>query len=540
MRRLPILFYLLLTLLFDVRGQGELQDVVPPTPNAASILRYIETPVGHFTGVPNIQIPIYTVQSKTLTLPISLSYHAGGNKVGDIASWVGLGWSLSPQPSITRVMRGLPDEGGYGYFNDPGLEALLEDPDETDLLDFQKKVYEGQADGDPDIFMYSLPDGKSGEFFYDQTEEEFYTNPHENIIITFDDTNQGKFKIVSDDGTTYIFDQVESSSWTGSGIATTWYASKIVNASKTDQIEFTYASENQTNRDKGVFNEVYHLIHSNCDGVKPSEIDELRGLSNPLWPIATKQALRLEEIIFSNGKVKFNVDDDTQREDLIGGYALESIEVLDNDGEVIKKISFEKKYVTSSSCPTTAFPAETKRMLLEKIHDGESISQWVTHSFEYNETIPIPCRLSFAEDYWGYYNGKDYNQKSIPNLTFIIDGKPFRAANGANRNVDPSKSQFAILKKINYPTGGFTEFEYENHRTNDENTFLAYDNESVYLANEIPPSMWDEEENGPYPRVYETSFTINNPSDPYLNANNPNGGGMPLSLWQILAMVAPW
>jgi len=91
----------------------DLPDIVPLSPNAASIAKYGEVPVGYFTGVPNIGIPIYTVSSGELSLPLSLSYHAGGHKVETTASWTGLGWSLGSIPSISRTVRGIPDEIGF-------------------------------------------------------------------------------------------------------------------------------------------------------------------------------------------------------------------------------------------------------------------------------------------------------------------------------------------------------------------------------------------------------------------------------------------
>ncbi|MDD7887093.1 hypothetical protein [Flavivirga sp. 57AJ16] len=72
----------------------ELPKMVPLIPNAASIAKYGEVPVGHFTGTPNINIPVYHIKAGDLSLPLSLNYHVGGHRVEDVASWAGLGWSL--------------------------------------------------------------------------------------------------------------------------------------------------------------------------------------------------------------------------------------------------------------------------------------------------------------------------------------------------------------------------------------------------------------------------------------------------------------
>src|SRR5882724_3743117 len=68
-----------------------LASIVPVSPNAASLGKYGEIPVGLYTGIPNINIPIYEINAGSIKLPNSLSYHAGGIKVQPMASWVGLG-----------------------------------------------------------------------------------------------------------------------------------------------------------------------------------------------------------------------------------------------------------------------------------------------------------------------------------------------------------------------------------------------------------------------------------------------------------------
>lgn len=60
-------------------------------PNVASLGQYLDHPVELSTGVPNINIPIYTLEEGDIKLPISLSFHAKGIPVNSLASWVGTG-----------------------------------------------------------------------------------------------------------------------------------------------------------------------------------------------------------------------------------------------------------------------------------------------------------------------------------------------------------------------------------------------------------------------------------------------------------------
>lgn len=64
------------------------------------------------TGVPDISIPIYTIRLGAFELPVRLSYHASGIRVNDVASTVGLGWTLDAGGCISRSVNGAPDLDG--------------------------------------------------------------------------------------------------------------------------------------------------------------------------------------------------------------------------------------------------------------------------------------------------------------------------------------------------------------------------------------------------------------------------------------------
>ena len=63
-----------------------LPQIIPPSPTAAALGKYGDVPVGLYTGIPSINIPLYEINDGPLNLPISLNYHAGGIKVEEVAS----------------------------------------------------------------------------------------------------------------------------------------------------------------------------------------------------------------------------------------------------------------------------------------------------------------------------------------------------------------------------------------------------------------------------------------------------------------------
>ena len=78
----------------SVKAQVGSFDVGLQSPTAASLGKFGDVPVSLYTGTPAIDIPLYGVQGRTLSVPIALQYHASGIKVGDIASWVRPGSSI--------------------------------------------------------------------------------------------------------------------------------------------------------------------------------------------------------------------------------------------------------------------------------------------------------------------------------------------------------------------------------------------------------------------------------------------------------------
>src|SRR3972149_3242304 len=88
-------------------------EVIPPSPEAAAFLRYGEIPVDYSTGIPKIEIPIYTITEGNLSVPITISYHASGIKAMDIASEVGLGFVLNTGGILVKNIFGAKDEEAY-------------------------------------------------------------------------------------------------------------------------------------------------------------------------------------------------------------------------------------------------------------------------------------------------------------------------------------------------------------------------------------------------------------------------------------------
>ena len=155
--------------------------IIPPSPLAQNFMRYGEIPVDYSTGVPDISIPIYTLEGRKLKIPISISYHASGIKVEDIPSEVGLGWVLNCGGIITRTVNELQDESGNANRTFSSAQELLDSVAAAasiynsscqcyeNIANFESFVNTNFKYEDPmsDRYYYSLPDGVSGIFTHD-------------------------------------------------------------------------------------------------------------------------------------------------------------------------------------------------------------------------------------------------------------------------------------------------------------------------------------------------------------------------------------
>jgi YD repeat-containing protein len=117
---------------------------------------------------------------------------------------------------------------------------------------------------------------------------------------------------------------------------------------------------------------------------------------------------------------------------------------LKQSGQEIRKIEFSYRENPND------------RLQLQTLREKADNLQKPTFVFTYNNSIKLPAYLSNSKDHWGYYNNK------LPQLD------PYSSASMSNyynfREPDFTYTKAEILTKIQYPTGGYKEFEYEPHK----------------------------------------------------------------------------
>ncbi len=178
------------------------RTVVSPT--SSGMIQYQDIPISLYTGVPSIEIPIYTIKIGEYSMPITLRYHASGIKIAQEASRVGLGWDLSAGGSISRVMREGADE--YGYIN--RLDTISIRNNDEPSYGLRPNIV---SDQEPDIYYYNFSN-YSGKFYSRKgarkngTDPQYLlSNPEHNIQIS--KTTNG-YAITTTENVTYFFDKI--------------------------------------------------------------------------------------------------------------------------------------------------------------------------------------------------------------------------------------------------------------------------------------------------------------------------------------------
>ncbi len=528
-----IFLLILLFVILCIEGQNtNIQtrsfQIMPQTPTTSQFLRYDEQPVSEYTGIPNISIPIYNIQIEGLNIPIELKYHAGGIKVNQDASWVGLGWDLSLYSVIqiindlddlsTNETKILPDWvptpsssfyqypyypikhedlglSGYAYRAFPQVDMPQPNSSSVEMkhhywisprwyfsVDGVRKSwerlfsnqYQFGVDSEPDIFKITLPgvvlnvimDFKSGRYII-LNKKGYNVSISENIC-----------KVINPDGIEFHFtdrtetrtDASESTSGTipikiNETTMKTWLISRIVTP-KGKEIKFNYSKTSS--------------VYQNT--IKTQNKDEsfdLRVTQRPSSGV-THSSIDITTVYALATNTTTTKEYQLYLSSIIFPEGSINFSISDRqDLSIVKKLDEIKinalgnnliKSVKFNYAYFLEKNVSSKRLKLSSVVENNKL----TYSFTYNNTI-LPPKNSYEQDYWGYPNGCTTNNSLIPNPA-RFKAEYNNKNNGNNLSANLAYTKSAILEKINYPTGGSTSFDYE---LNEFNNYWVPDKDSL-------------------------------------------------------------
>lgn len=448
------------------------------------------------------------------------------------------------------------DDCGWFYSNDKvqGLASYFEGATALtdDLGSHLSKINKGAGDTAPDIFNVFLPSGRSERFFFEnQTKLHFFDKNSIKVTYTIDDIERGinKFTVRDVTGTKYEFNNLEYLRFqrdvnfmnsnsnvnvtkayttpvrTPAGLPGMWTVWNYTNATSTamcsnqmtpaaaDIMERLwpkawYVSKIRTIKGREIkynyVDEVYYSLSNTYQKNNLYPGGKIAG--NDLQKIIQP---RLLSITWDEGKIVFeaneNVRDDvynnTDMKILSEAKALKKIKILDNNNILIREYVLNQSYNLADGYSNVMTEHEKrlhKRLFLDNLEINDGHGQNVSNYYFIYNSGSLPNRLSFEQDYWGYYNNNDA-ESLIPQLWWypsearnFIDKGPFslypRASYSgeqkmlsdylqlymgmpfatADRRPNPLVTQNRLLKRIVYPSGGELNLEYE------QNTFKYY------------------------------------------------------------------
>ena len=452
--------------------------IVPPPPNSASLGLYGQVPLNQFTGNGIISIPLHTITSGNLELPISLSYSSDGVKIDQYESNVGMGWVLNAGGVITRQVFDYQDNYN-GKLQKPNAAY-----DSTEMATFLEQASNaGEVDTQPDIYSYNFG-GISGKFFLDDNNIPVEIEPT-GIKIEITDNflgigtigvNTNPEVIITDTkGIKYFFGgsgAVESSlvrdlSKQGpraKDVKTSWYLTKIVDPTTNKEIILKY--------DGNPFN-VEYLSGLEQTLEYKDDFHPWISLTSTKYNSFSNESL-LKEIISNDTKITFTYSKRFSDNDF-NLMKIDEINCYDKQDILVNKIKLSYTEYVGNSYPNENYlPYEirtspnylTKRFYLTKVSEHSNSINPKFHELEYYSPELLPARFSFAKDHYGLFNGKNNttlitSDVSVPTSVRYPISSSYTEL--ANRTPDSNFGYFGLLKKITYPTKGTSTLVYEPH-----------------------------------------------------------------------------
>ena len=496
----------------QVENHFKSPDVIPPAPDVASLGKFGDIPVGLYSGIVPLDIPLYTVKSKDINVPIGISVHTGGISVQEIAAWTGLSTALQAGGLITRTVIGRADDKIGGYLNQylyapntldslnnavPNAAYATRNPSPNNPIRNKWTVFDDQvkySDAQPDNYSYHFA-GRSGKFVIDQKNPAVgipipyvplkisitYNNPVPPNPAARDDLSEQtspffgtmiSFTIMDENGIEYYFSETESTTSKHLDprqktrfqyFYSTWHLSRITSPAG-GAVRFTYDTYNQYSRqwiseDRRVRDVDACPVVIGADGL-PEEINFIQRTQSQTR-ISGKH---LREIAWENGKVTLSPQT-ANRQD-VASPALSTISVFDAHDVLRKKYALYYSYFTEFQDTEYDFFNGTDiyaqpnlgRLRLDSLQEITSNTVCLPpYRFGY-EVGSLPHRYSTQMDHWGYFNGANTNTSHYPKAQY---GN--RIVGDADRHANDVFAKIGTMNTLQYPTGGKTQLVYEGH-----------------------------------------------------------------------------
>ncbi|MBR6416062.1 MAG: hypothetical protein IKS22_08160 [Bacteroidales bacterium] len=466
--------------------------LIGPSPEAAAMTRYADTPVSYCLGQTEVTIPLYELKSRSITLPIYLSYDSSGVKVDAVSGPAGLNWTLMAGGVITRTVAGLPDEYMNGYrCVRPARQAYPFATEEGQMLssDYEYLTYatQGNADREWDLYSYSFA-GRSGSFYavHEPGSYVYDIVPTSATPLTIRRLGTAGFTITDEDGTTWVFSLAETTSRTVSTASpglnaggpsaentaqdittvTAWYLSAAVPMDGKGTVTFTYDTLGTLYNERRSHSRTYSFTYRYLSPGSYQWMGPSGQWFGPPVAVQNMEASYVTEtgwtphvvktVTWAGGHAVFDYTEDA-RDEIIGAVRNSYPSVLTS----------MRLYADGD---TTAFRTVTFSVKGNRTGDGRNLLKDVTvrgrdggviesYSFDYKDenTSMAPN----AKDLFGYWNSASSNQSTA--FLRLFEDNYTITEHAADRGYNPSAVSALSLTGVTTASGSRTEFVYEGN-----------------------------------------------------------------------------
>ncbi|AWM12953.1 hypothetical protein DI487_03105 [Flavobacterium sediminis] len=517
-------FCLFLSFLGYGQEELELPDYAVPSPQSNGLAQFGDLNIDESSGKFSHTISVFNYPAGSINVPVGLTYMGNGVKVEENPDWTGMNWNLNAGGVITRTVRDLPDETTYPsyHYSPDQIADMFQSGEIADMDDFGFFVEDNKNyDSEADVFSFNFL-GYSGTFYLEKDslgnysaklskyESEFkvellgnFSAP--NGFYDFGDQSSNnphyEFKFTGPDGTTYFFGGVVTSQ-TGADnfeaveetelfdhnplhqsmrAKTAFYLTKIESFNG-DTVYFTYETIPSYyvyyKKNQKVSKIIYSESEPGCEGSSST-------------PENNMQTLTVRNKIF-NGKFLKQIwsPQNGLYVDFTSTGVYEQVTPITTNlkYKVLSQISYGTNTFNLSYSPSLTQLASgdiDKFFLVDTNMESSSGTTTLQYTFEYEDLNNIPGVNSNAQDYLGYFNGVTANANLLPKnaeklfsdylllyitpetgplsyYDYIYEQSKFsEIGNLADREPYFDYATNGCLKKITYPTGGYTLIDYE-------------------------------------------------------------------------------
>ena len=474
-----LLAFIFLNICPDVKGDDvpSLSPTVPTSPQAEVFKRYGEYSINYSTGIPDISIPLFEIDHHGYKLPVSLRYYPQPIKPGYNYDVFGRGWSLSISSCISRTIEYIPDEWRNFKLDDSKLGDYYH-------LYGNKEIFNLNLGHDK--FNAILPDGSSFDFVITNDDNKgikYIVSDGRNVKIScgYSAENIDMFTVIDEKGIKYTFSGADTPSYNVDKFSTsyvTWQLTRIDLPCSSEPITFNYNNSIDSRYAESMPEPLLRIWHlqeyANGQEFKIARGEEIPNNQKYFYKMKLLSSIQygtttisLSYVNGSNSAYEYAsdivvFDNDSIIRDFSLYHSVDHVLFSSNINDYVASLDSIKINGNNNDIPLTYKFLYTSKGILY----FSGTDHW-GNANDYDTEYDLGNFTMFEE-----FNPTEYQSFNSAPITVIDkasqDSCPYykirlsREYNDDRRASSPN--EHGVLSEIIYPTGGYTKFDFENHK----------------------------------------------------------------------------